>query len=159
MAKNPLIRFFDFLANMGLMVRDDPPKVIDVAARVWGEPSADFALSIEPLPPPEPGTPLTLSVVLRNVGAAPQTLQLPGWLRFYRIEIDAELTPFGRRLLDPDRAPERVAITLKPGEPTETQVPAGALYSMKRGVPYRIRVSCTLPAGEIVVSNDIVFSV
>ncbi len=154
MAKNPLIRFLDFLANMGLTVRDDPPKVIDVAARTWGRPVDDFALSIEQLPQDDPQTPPTLSVVIRNVSANAQTLTVPGWLHFYRIEIDAELSPFGRQLLKPERATERITITLKPGEPSETQVPVGAMFSLRRGVSYPASVSCTLPNGAVLTSNS-----
>ena len=103
MAKNPILRFFDFLAKMGIMVRDDPPKVIDVAARSWGDPVDGFVLSIEQIAHDE-NAPPTLSVVLRNVSPAAQTLAIPGWLHYYHFDMTAPLSPFGRELLKPERS-------------------------------------------------------
>ena len=45
-ATNKFIRFYNFLANMGLVLRDDPPKVIDMTGREWGEVVDGLALSI-----------------------------------------------------------------------------------------------------------------
>ncbi len=136
---------------MGLTVRDDPPRVIDPAARAWGAAADGFALSIDP-------TPDGLSIVLRNVGTAPRTLVVPGWLAFYRIEIDAPPTPFLRELLKPERRTERVTVTLAPGELTETQAPLGSLFALKENKEYRVRVSCTLPDDATVVSNTIMLT-
>ena len=136
----------DFLARMGLSVRDDPKRVIDPAARVWGDPVDGFALSIDPMPD-------GLSVVIRNIGTSPRTLVVPGWLSFFRIEMEAPLTPFGRELLKPERQTERVTVTLAPGELAETQIPLGALFALREKASYKVRVSCTLPDGNTAFSN------
>lgn len=158
MAKNPILRFFDFLAKMGIMVRDDPPKVIDVAARSWGDPVDGFVLSIEQIAHDE-NAPPTLSVVLRNVSPAAQTLAIPGWLHYYHFDMTAPLSPFGRELLKPERSTERLTVTLQPGEPVDTQVPIGSIFSMKQKGEYRTRVSCALPTGATLLSNTIAISV
>jgi hypothetical protein len=151
-AVNPIRKTLDFLAKMGLTVRDDPPKVIDVGARVWGEVVDDFALSIEQIPD-------SLSVVLRNIGASPRTLAIPGWLAFFKIEIGAPLTPFGRELLKPERQTERINRTVGPGELVETQIPIGSLFVLKQAAAYRTQVSCTLPDGQALLSNTISIAV
>jgi hypothetical protein len=134
---------------MGLTVRDDPPKSVDVASRAWGEIVDGFALSIAQ----EPG--LTLSVVIRNSDPAAKTLTIPGWLHFYRLDIDAPLTAFGKRLLSPERESSKITATLKSGEPVETQVPIGALFEFKPAGAYRAAVSCELPGGKTLTSNSI----
>jgi len=144
---------------MGIMVRDDPPKVIDVAARVWGDAVDGFALSIEQIVHEDADTPPSLSVVLRNVGSAAQTLAIPGWLHFYHFDMTAPLSPFGRELLKPERSNERLTVTLQPGETVDTQVPIGSIFTMKQKGDYRTRVSCTLPDGGTLLSNTIAVSV
>ncbi len=141
-------RALNFLAKMGLTVRDDPPRVIDPAARVWGEPVDGFALSIAPESD-------AVSVVLRNVGTATRTFVVPGWLAFFRIDIDAPPTPFGRQIVNPERQTERITATLAPGELTETQVPVGSLFSLRPGNTYRIAISCTPPDCGTVYSNTL----
>ena len=145
---NPIRRTLDFLAKMGLTVRDDPKRVIDPAERAWVEAVDGFALSIRAMPE-------GLSVVLRNVGTAPRTLVVPGWLAFYKIEIEAPPTPFGRELMKPGRQTERITATLAPGELTETQVPVASLFAVQPEAAYRTRVSCVLPGGETAFSNTI----
>ena len=144
---------------MGLMVRDDPPKVIDVAARTWGEPAEGFSLSIEQVPQDDPSAPPSLSVVLRNLSSEAKTFTIPGWLHFYRYDVTAELSPFGRQLLKPERATERLSVTFKPGEPIDTHVPIGSIFNMRQKGDYRTRVSCTLPSGATVLSNTISMAV
>lgn len=141
------------------MVRDDPPKVIDVAARKWGDPVDGFALSIEQIPNEEAGAPPSLSVVLRNVGGTPQTLEIPGWLHFYRFDMTVPLSPFGRELLKPERSNERLTVRLRPGETVDTQVPIGSIFTMKQTGEYSTRVSCTLPSGGTLLSNTIAITV
>jgi hypothetical protein len=158
-SRNPIVRALNFLAKMGLTVRDDPPKTIDVAARTWGEALDGFALSVEQIPQEDAGAPPSLSVVLRNVSAAPQTLTVPGWLAFYRMEMDAERSAFGRELLKPERHRERVTVTLAPGQPVDTQIPIGSLFVLKRGAEYRVQVSCTLPGGSVLTSNSVAIRV
>jgi hypothetical protein len=149
-AVNPFRGLADFLAKMGLTVRDDPRRVIDISARQWGETLDGFALSLEPFPG-------GISVVLLNVGEAPRTLTIPAWLRFFRFDIDAPLTPFGRQLLSPERQAGHIAVTLKPREPVETQVPLGSLFALRPGEKYAVQASCTLPDGDTLHSNRIVY--
>ena len=144
---------------MGIMVRDDPPKVIDVAARAWGDPVDDFVLSIEQIQQEDSDTPPSISVVLRNVGSAAQTLTIPGWLHFYHFDMTAPLSPFGRELLKPERSNERFTVTLQAGDTVDTQVPIGSIFTMKEKGEYRTRVSCTLPGGGTLLSNTIAISV
>jgi hypothetical protein len=134
------------MANLGLTVRDDPPRVIDVNARVWGEPVDGFVLSIEQITG-------TLSVVLRNVGPSPRTLDIPTWLSFFKIEIEAPLTPFARELSK--RQSQFINPTISPGELVETQIPLGSLFLLKPNERYRIQVSCILPEGQALHSNAI----
>ncbi len=134
------------MANLGLTVRDDPPRVIDVDARAWGEPVDGFVVSIQRITG-------TLSVVLRNVGSSARTLNIPTWLSFFKIEIEAALTPFGRELSK--REPQFINPTIGPGELVETQIPLGSLFLLKPNERYRIQVSCTLPGGQTLHSNTI----
>lgn len=144
---------------MGLTVRDDPPRVIDVAARQWG-PSVDgFALSIETIAQEERGAPPVLSVVLRNVGNFTQTLSAPSWLVFFPVQTTAEPTLFGRELLKPERQTMRVTSTLAPGEFFETQLPVGSLFDLRARGEYPAQVSCTLPDGATLLSNKIAIRV
>jgi hypothetical protein len=129
-----------------------------VAVRAWGESVDGFALSIEQVPQEEAGAPPSLSVVLRNVGGSARTLVAPGWLQFYRIDIDAALSPFGRELLKPERQTE-VTVTLEAGATVDTQVPIGALFDLGGKGEYRTRVSCTLPSGQTLTSNETAISI
>src|SRR5437879_3008384 len=120
------------MAKFGLVVRDDPPKVIDFANRQWGEPNGGWALSIEVLPGRDPGDPPVLSVVLRNVATFPQNLTVRGWLSFYSLEVsdvngaNVPMTGFARTALDPARQTERLEITLAPGAGNDTMIPLGS---------------------------------
>jgi hypothetical protein len=157
--RNPIRRALNFLAKMGLTVRDDPPRVIDAASRTWGDPADGFALSIEPLPQEEQGAPPGLSVVLRNTGSMPQTISAPGWLAFFSVEIPAEPSPFGLELMKPERQTMRVTATLAPGELFETQIPVGSLFDLRTKGEYRTQVSCMLPDGATLVSNPVILLV
>ncbi len=144
---------------MGLTVRDDPPRVIDPASRVWGENADSFALSIEPIPQEQRDAPPSLSVVLRNVGSISQTLSAPSWLLFFDVDIPAEPSLFGQELLKPERQTMRVTSTLGPGELFETQIPVGSLFDLRAKGEYPARVSCTLPDGAKLISNRVILSV
>lgn len=148
MAKNILVRALDFLAQMGLTVRDDPPKVIDVANRIWSDPVDGITLSAAQVDD-------RISVVIRNVGTETATFKVNGWLAFYQVEMDAELTPFGRELLKPERQTERLTVTLKPGELLDNELPVVSLFALREGSGYYARVSCTLPSGAKLTSNTI----
>jgi hypothetical protein len=152
---------FDFLAGMGLIVRDDPPKVVDLAAREWGAAVEGLALSIGEIPHADPDAQAAVSVVLRNAGAAARSLTVPGWLFFYRFEVrdsggaPAAMSPFGRELLKPARRTERLEVVLAPGEANETQVPIGSIFNMPGKRRNLVRASCEPSAGVVLQSNEI----
>jgi len=130
---------------MGLLLHDDPPKVIELEGRAWGPSAGGLALSIRCRPP-------ILSVVLRNVGSAPISLTVPGWLFFYEVHISAPLSPYGQALLKPEHRTEKISVTLKPGEATETEIPLQLLFVNPRG--HRVNLTCTLPDGTRLESNE-----
>jgi hypothetical protein len=152
-------RFYNFLANMGLVLRDDPPKVIDMTGRAWGQPADGLALSIREIPKEDPAQQVVLSVVIRNERQEPKTFIVPGWLFFYELQLDAPLTAYGSQLLKPERKTDRVEVTLAPGQAKETDLPVGALYDMRASGDYRIKVLCRLPDGAVLASNEIVVKV
>ncbi|MGA2714292.1 MAG: hypothetical protein ABSG41_14385 [Bryobacteraceae bacterium] len=154
-----LARFYNFLANMGLVLRDDPPKVIDMTGRQWGQTVNGLALSIREIPKEDPRQQTVLSVVIRNEGPEPRTFAVPGWLFFYEVHLGVPLTAYGSQLLKPERKTERIEVTLAPGKARETDLPAGILYDMRASGDYRVTVSCRLPDGTVVTSNEIVVRV
>jgi hypothetical protein len=160
-AISALRQFFDLLAKMGLSMRDDPKRVIDVAARQWGEPVDGLALSLEPVLLREDRQVMSnLSVVLRNAGQETKSLEVPGWLFFLLVELTAPdgravpLSPFGAELLKPSRRTERIAVNLAPGGMVETQIPIGSIFEMRASGEYRASVSCELPGGAALRSNS-----
>jgi hypothetical protein len=161
-AINAFRNFFDFLARMGLSVRDDPKKVIDPETRQWGPTLDGFALSIESVLLREDRTVMSnLSVVLRNVSDAAQSLVVPGWLFFFHVEMigpdgsRVPPSPFGGELLKLKRRTERIELTLAPGALTETQIPVGSIFEMAGRGEYRIEAWCELPDGARLHSNRI----
>ncbi|MGD1068775.1 MAG: hypothetical protein ABSB15_01435 [Bryobacteraceae bacterium] len=156
-----LRRFFDFLAGMGLIVRDDPKKVVDLTVREWGAEVDGFVLSIREIPHEDPDAQAAVSMVLRNVGPAPRSVSVPGWLFFYRFEIigpdgtAASMSSFGKELVKRTRPGERIEVALGPGEFTETQIPIGSMFSLSGKVKYRVRASCDLAEGVVLRSNEI----
>jgi hypothetical protein len=149
-AENKFIRFYNFLAKMGLVLRDDAPKVIDLTGRQWGEPAGGLVLSIRELKREEPGQLAGISVVMKNQGTDPRTLTVPPWIFFYKIE-GLELTPYGRQLMSPDQKRNNVEVTLRPGDAIETDLPIAKIYSLRD----KLRVSCQLPDGTLLSSNEI----
>ncbi len=143
---------------MGLIVRDDNPRVIDMTGREWGESAAGLALSIREMRQDDPRQLPVLSVVLRNAGLERRILPVPGWLFFYDIEVSAPPTAYGRELLKAERGREKIDVALGPGDATETDLPIGLLYEMRPPGAYRVRVSCHLPDGLTLHSNEIVVS-
>ena len=144
---------------MGLVLRDDPPKVIEMTGREWGETVNGLALSIREIPKEDPRQQTVLSVVIRNAATEPKTLIVPGWLFFYEIEIDAPLTAYGSQLLRPERKTERMEVRLGPGDAKETDIPVGVLYDMRPGGEYRMTVACRLPDSSLLTSNEIVVKI
>jgi hypothetical protein len=149
-AENKFIRFYNFLANMGLVLRDDPPKVIDLTGREWGEPAAGLVLSIRELRREDPGQLAGISVVMKNLGTDPRTLTVPPWIFFYKLE-GLDLTPYGRQLMNPDHKRQLVEVKLGRGEAIETDLPIAKIYTLRD----KLRVTCQLPEGTVVRSNEI----
>lgn len=156
------LRFYNFLANLGLVLRDDPPKVVDLAGREWGATVNGLALSIRQVPKHDPEEQAVVSVVIRNMGRDGKTFIVPGWLFFYEVEIagqdgtEVSRTFYGDKLLKAERKTERLEVSLGAGEARDTDMPLGALYAMRRGGSYRVRVGCKLDDGAEVMSNEIV---
>ena len=147
---------------MGLSVRDDPKRVVDPETRHWGTPVDGFALSIESVLLREDRSVMSnLSVVLRNVSDATNSLVVPGWLFFFHVEmtgpdgLPVPVSPFGGELLKPSRRTERIEVTLAPGALTETQIPVGSLFEMRSKGEYGIQVWCELPGQARLHSNRI----
>jgi hypothetical protein len=156
--------FFDFLAKMGLSVRDDPPKVVDLSIREFGEAQHGLALSIRQIPRDDPAALASVSVVIRNVGQEPRTLIVPGWLGFYQFDVrmpdgsPAPLTPFGRALAKPENRKEPSSVTLAPGALNETEVPLGSIFRVRPGTRHAVKASSEPAAGVTLQSNEIVLS-
>ena len=146
---------------MGLMMRDDPPRVIDLASRHFGVPVEGLALSIKELEKEDPDQLPGLSVVLRNVGPTPLKLTVPGWIFFYEVMAIGQdgtpvpLSPFGRELLKSERKTESIPITLAPGELHDNELPVGSLLGFKKGSGYSIGVACKIPGNVRLQSNEI----
>jgi hypothetical protein len=149
-AENKFIRFYNFLAKMGLVLRDDAPKVIDLAGREWGEPAGGLMLSIRELKREDPGQVAGISVVMKNLGTDPRTLTVPPWIFFYQVE-GQELTPYGRQLMNPDHKRQLVEVKLGSGEPIETELPIAKIYNLRA----RFRVTCQMPDDTVLSSNEI----
>ena len=144
---------------MGLTVRDDPKKVVDVAGRTWGQPVDDIALSMQLRAREDPEELPSVSVAVRNVGGTRRTLRTRGWLEFLNVTVrdasgrDAELTSYGREVLKPEHAQAATEVELEPGGALEADIPIGSIYRM-RGT-YRVQASCATPEGGRAVSNEI----
>ena len=156
------VRFYNFLANLGLVLRDDPPKVVDLTGREWGVTVNGFVLSIRQIPKHDPDEQVVISVVIRNAGSERRTFIVPGWMFFYEVEITAQdgsevaRTFYGNQFLRAERKTERLEVSLDAGEARETDFPLGALYAMRRGESYRASVRCKLEDGIMATSNEIV---
>ena len=156
---NGFTRVFNLLANMGLILRDDPPKVIDMTGREFGAAVNGLELSIREFPKQDPAERAVLSVVIRNRESEKKTFAVPGWLFFYEVQIDAPLSGYGDQVLKPERKTERFEVTLAANEAKETDVPLGLLYDLRAGADYRVRVSVRMADGRVLTSNEIVVCV
>lgn len=151
----------DWFAKLGLTVRDDAPKTIDLTNRAWGPAADGLAISIRQLPKEDPDQLPGISAVMRNVSAAPKHLAIPAWLVFYSVTITrpdgspAALTAFGRELLKPERYPRGVILDLAPGQAVETEIPIGSIFDMRAKGGYQVRLSARLPDGTPIASNEI----
>jgi hypothetical protein len=155
---NKFTRFYNFLAKMGLVIRDDPRKVIDMTGREWGEPVDGLALSIRELQREDPRQVAGISVVMKNGGANPRTLTVPPWIFYYEIE-GLELTSYGRQLMSSDRKSKNVDLTLRPGDAIETDLPLATIYNLRAAGDYKVQVSCRLPDGVVLRSNEVTIRV
>jgi len=143
---------------MGLVLRDDPLKVIDMTGREWGEVAGGLALSIRELEREDPGQVAGISVVMKNDGTQPRTFNVPPLIFFYAIE-GLELTPYGRRLMNPDRKEKNIEMTLGPGDAIETDLPLATIYNLRAAGDYTVQVSCRLPDQTELRSNEITIRV
>ena len=155
---NKFTRFYNLLANMGLVIRDDPPKVIDLTGREWGAEVNELALSIRELPREDARQVTGISVVMRNAGSEPQRLNIAPWVFFYKIE-GLELTAYGRQFINAGPKEKNIDLTLGPGDAVETDLPLSTLYNMRAPGEYTVQVACTLPSGAELRSNSIVIRV
>ena len=155
-------RFLTFLAKMGLSVRDDPKRQVDIAGRAWGEPVEGLTLSVALKQQEDPDALPTVSVAIHNRSAETQRLMTRGWLHFFSVTVLAPdgrvtgLTPYGSQLMKPERQPAPAPVTLAPGEAVEADIPIGAIVEMRRtGKEYRVKASCEAPDGGQIVSNEL----
>ena len=141
---------------MGLVIHDEPIKVISAEGREWGPVTNGLALSIQNMPSFDSDAQPEITAVIINRGSAPQTLHIPGWLFYFEYEVASadgrpvELSSFGRQLLRPERRTEDLEIPLAPGAHAATEIPIGSIFGLKAQTPYTIR----LRAGDL-VSNRI----
>lgn len=144
---------------MGLSVRDDPKKVVDVAHRDWGEAVNGLALSVQMKPREDEDELATVSAAIHNRSTETRRLTTRGWLNFFQVSVTgadgtpAEPTAYGRELLKPERQPAPAEVILAPGEAVEADIPVGSIFQMRRGV-FRVRASGEVPGGRA-VSNEI----
>ncbi len=150
-----VVRFIDFLGKMGLILRGDPPRTINMTDRVWGMAVQGFALSLREIPRDDAEQLASVSVVMKNNGNETQAFVIPGWMHFYAVQIVAAQTPYGRSLLRPERSKERLEISVGPGDATETDIPVGSFYELKAKTEYAVSVTCALPDGTGLRSNEI----
>ena len=148
------------MAKMGLSVKDDPRKIVDIAGREWGDPVDGLALSVMLRPKEDPDELPAISVAIQNRGTLILRLPTLGWLHFFQVSLNdsrgaaVELTPYGRERMKPERMQALSEIVLEPGEATEADIPLGSIYQMGRG-QYRVQASCETPSGVRASSNTL----
>jgi hypothetical protein len=148
------------MAKMGLAVRDDPKKVVDIAGRTWGEPVNGLALSVLLKTKEDPDELPAISVAIHNQAPEAKRLTIRGWLSFLRVSlvgpdgVAAGLTSYGFESMKTERLPAPSDVVLTPGEATEADIPIGSIYEMRRG-PYHVQVTCESPGGGLITSNEI----
>lgn len=153
-ATNPFLRFYTFLAKMGLVMLDDPPKVIDLTGREWGDAVDGLRLSIRELPREDSEHIAGVSVVMKNEGASAKALTVPAWIHYFEVA-GLELSPYGLQLMNPARTVRTSEVTLAPGDAIETDLPIARIYRIPAGGEYRIQISCRLPDQSVLRSNTI----
>ena len=149
------------MAKMGLSVRDDPPKVVDLTVREWGPEQAGLAVSVADIPREDPDSLPRISVLIRNVGQERTRFEVPGWQFFYDVDVRLPdgsrmgLSPFGREMLKPERRVESIAADLGPGEFVETEIPIGSFFNLRARGRYVVSASCEPMPGVTLQSNEI----
>ena len=149
------------MAKMGLSVRDDPKKEVDVASRLWGEPVNGLALSVLLKAKEDPDELPSVSIAILNRGNETKRLMTRGWLNFFHVSVmdpagaGAPPTSYGAELMKPERQLALSDVVLTPGEAIEADIPIGSIYSMREGDVYRVQASCDVPGGGRVISNKI----
>ncbi len=144
------------MGKMGLTLRGDPPRSIDVSNRKWGEPVDGVVLSIREITRVDPEELVSVSAVMKNEGQKHIPLSIPGWLYFYQMEIAAPTTSYGASLLRPKHRQAPLQIQLGPGDATETDLPIGSIFSLSTDREYKLRVSCELRDGLVLRSNELI---
>ena len=146
------------MAKMGLSVKDDPRKVVDITGRQWGEPVEGLALSVMLRVKEDPDELPAISVAIQNTGTSIQRLTTRGWLHFFQVSLTdsagaaAGLTSYGSELMKPERMQTASEIVLAPGQAIEADIPIGSIYQMRKG-QYRVQASCETPSGGRASSN------
>jgi hypothetical protein len=149
------------MAKMGLSVRDDPKKEVDVTGRTWGEPVHGLSLSLLLKTKEDPDELPAVSIAILNRGSDTKRLMTRGWLNFFHVSVtdraDAAAPPtsYGAELMKPERQPALSEVVLAPGDAVEADIPIGSIYSMQKGDMYRVYTSCEAPGGGVVKSNEI----
>ena len=149
---------------MGLTVRDDPKKVVDIVGRAWGEPVNGFALSVLLKTKEDDDQLPAISVAIHNRSSETQRLTTRGWLSFFRISVVAPdgavaaLTPYGVESMKPERQPAPSEVILGPGEAIEADIPIGSIFRMPKG-QFQVQATCETPGSERITSNEILVAV
>jgi hypothetical protein len=149
------------MAKMGLSVRDDPKKEVDVAGRAWGEPVHGLVLSLLLKTKEDPDELPAVSIAILNRSSETKRLTTRGWLDFFHVSVTASdgdpapPTSYGAELMKPERQPALTEVVLAPGDAVEADIPIGSVYSMRKGDAYRVQASCEAPGGGRIRSNEI----
>jgi hypothetical protein len=153
-ATNPFVRFYTFLAKMGLVIRDDPPKVIVMTGREWGEAVDGLVLSVRELAREDSRSFAGISVVMKNESATPRKLRVPAWIHYFQID-GLEPTPYGRSVLDSARTAKQTEVMIAAGAAVEAELPISRIYEIRAPGIYPLSVSCRLPDQRVLRSNTI----
>src|ERR1700722_268206 len=138
-AINAIRSVITFMAKMGLSVRDDPKKEVDVAGRTWGEPVNGLALSVLLRAKEDPDELPAVSIAILNRGPETKHLTTRGWMNFFSVSVlgpdgaPAPLTSYGAELMKPERQPAVSELVLATGEAVEADIPIGSIYQMRNG--------------------------
>jgi hypothetical protein len=145
---------------MGLSVRDDPKKVVDVAGREWGQTVEGLALSVLLSARKHDDEPASVSVAIHNRSPGVQRLLTRGWLNYFHVSVfdaageSVPVTAYAREVMKPERLPAPAEVVLAPGDAVEADIPIGLLFEMRRG-QFRVQATSEAPGGGVITSNQI----